>query len=85
MAAPKADPEVEAMAKLVGALDGLDPDIQGRVVRWVADRYGVTLSGKARSGGGGEETGGGSDPSEYEELSDRGCPGRRGFWAAVRV
>lgn len=70
MAAAKKDLEVEAMGKLIEALDGLDPELQARAIRWAAERYGVTLSGKPRSGGGRDGDDEGSDPTEYEDLGD---------------
>jgi hypothetical protein len=72
MAAPKKDSEVEAMGTVAGALDGLEAEQQSRVLRWAADRYSVTLGGKKSTGAGSDagDGGGGSDPSEYEELGD---------------
>src|SRR6266540_134695 len=51
------DPEIDAMAAVATALGGLEEDQQDRVLRWAAERYGVTLavSGSRRgvAGGGG--------------------------------
>ena len=71
MATAKKDPEIEAMSAVAGALDGLDPEQQGRVLRWAADRYSVTLSGR-KIGGGGEGSSAGSetDASQFSDLSD---------------
>ncbi len=38
------DQEVEAMAALTQALEALDADTRSRVLRWAADRYGVTVA-----------------------------------------
>lgn len=35
-------PEIEAMAAIVDAFDGLDDDAIGRVLRWANDRYAAT-------------------------------------------
>lgn len=40
-----ADPEIEAMSAVSNALADLEDDQRDRVVRWAAERYGVTLSG----------------------------------------
>ena len=37
------DTELEAMAAISGALGALDEDQQSRVLRWAAERFGVTL------------------------------------------
>jgi hypothetical protein len=71
MATAKKDPEVEAMGAVAAALDGLEAEQQGRVLRWAADRYSVTLGGR-KIGGGGGDSGGGSetDASQFSDLSD---------------
>jgi hypothetical protein len=74
MTTAKKDPEVEAMGIVAGALDGLEDEVQARVLRWAGDRYGVSIGGK-RQGSGGDsrkdvDLGEGGDPSEYAELSD---------------
>jgi len=38
------DPEIDAMSAVVSSLAGLEDDAQGRVLRWAAERYGVSLS-----------------------------------------
>jgi hypothetical protein len=65
------DPEVEAMGGLTVALDGLEPEQQARVLRWAAERYGISLGVKkptlSGTGGiGGHE----GEPSEYADLGD---------------
>src|SRR5215218_3810945 len=71
MATAKKDPEVEAMGAVARALDGLEPEQQGRVLRWAADRYSVTLGGR-KIGGAGGNSGSGSetDASQFSDLSD---------------
>lgn len=64
------DPEIDAMSSVATALGGLDEDAQGRVLRWAAERYGVTLAkqdGRRGTGGGG---GGGDDGEDYEDAGD---------------
>jgi len=60
-----ADPEVDAMAAVAGALANLESDAQHRVLRWAADRYGVTLSNV--SGAVGAR---GLRPVEVDEITD---------------
>lgn len=43
------DVEIEAMRAVSSAMDGLDEDQRGRVLRWAAERFGVTLPGTARN------------------------------------
>jgi hypothetical protein len=45
------DPELEAMATVLGALEGLEPPAQARVVKWVTEklRIGSGFSSDARS------------------------------------
>jgi hypothetical protein len=42
------DLELAAMGKLVEALEGLDDEQRGRVIAWVASRYGVSTTVKGR-------------------------------------
>jgi hypothetical protein len=73
MPAPKNDPEVEAMGTLAGALDPLEPEAAGRVLRWAAERYGVTMAparGKTKHQNGGGSDFGGETPGDFAELSD---------------
>lgn len=60
------DPEIKAMGTLAGALSELDEDATGRVLRWAADRYDVTLTSRR---GGGSDTGESDRPED--ELSDQ--------------
>lgn len=61
------DPEIEAMSSVATALADLDEDQQGRVLRWAAERYGVTLGkGRALAGAGGA----GSDFDGDEDVTD---------------
>lgn len=49
MAESTDNPEIRAMATIVGALDSLDEDTQSRVLRWAVDRYRVSV-GLVRTG-----------------------------------
>lgn len=70
------DLEIEAMGKVSKALGGLDDEARGRVVRWAAERYGITLGATPRKqagGGAGGNAGGGvleEDADELEEHAD---------------
>lgn len=49
------DLEIEAMGKVSKAIGGLEDEARSRVIRWVAERYGVTLGAAPRkqaAGGG---------------------------------
>jgi hypothetical protein len=46
------DPEIEAMSAIATALADLDQDTQGRILRWAAERYGVSMSIGAQGRGG---------------------------------
>jgi hypothetical protein len=50
------DPEIDAMSAVTTALAKLEEEQQGRVLRWAAERYGVTLgkSGRRAATVGGE-------------------------------
>ena len=37
------DPEIDAMSAVASALADLEEDAQGRVLRWAAERYGLTM------------------------------------------
>lgn len=55
------DLEIEAMGKVSKALGGLEAEARSRVVRWAAERYGITLGAVARtqtSGGASKDVGG---------------------------
>jgi hypothetical protein len=70
MASTRKDPEVEAMGIVAGALDALEPEQQGRVLRWAADRYSVTLGGRRIGGGDGSDGGSETDTSRFSDLSE---------------
>jgi len=59
------DPEIDAMSAVATALADLDEDAQGRVLRWAAERYEVSMPKHARRG----EVGGGYD-RHGEEVTD---------------
>ena len=44
------DPEIDAMSSVASALSDLDEEAKGRVLRWAADRYGITLGKDGRRG-----------------------------------
>ncbi|NEY34697.1 hypothetical protein GTU99_21260 [Streptomyces sp. PRKS01-65] len=61
------DPEIGAMSAIAGALHDLEEGAQGRVLRWAAERYGVTLSSPATRNG----LKGASEPEEeVDRASD---------------
>jgi hypothetical protein len=68
------DLEIEAMGTVSKALGGLDEEVRGRVVRWAAERYGITLGVAPRQqtgGGPGGNTGGGElDDDELDQHAD---------------
>jgi hypothetical protein len=79
MAGPKKDPEVEAMGTVAGALDAVeDEEARARVIRWAAERYGVTLGrgparqqqGEQQNGAGGGGGDGDEEPREFNDVSD---------------
>jgi hypothetical protein len=46
------DPEIEAMSRIAAALSELDDaEVRSRILRWAAERYGVTLSHASRGSG----------------------------------
>jgi hypothetical protein len=61
------DPEIEAMSQVVAALDRLedDNDARVRVLRWAADRYGVTFASVAP---------GRPSPGIYEGSAEESSP-----------
>lgn len=61
------DPEIQAMAAVADALQDLEEDMQGRVLRWASERFGVTLGVAAR--GSGVNRSGVSDDS-HADVSD---------------
>lgn len=67
------DPEIDAMSTVATALAELEDDARGRVVRWAAERYGISLNASAtatrRDGGGVGDRGGGVK----EEIHDNGA------------
>lgn len=68
------DLEIEAMGKVSKALGGLDEEVRGRVIRWAAERYGVTINAAPRmqalGGGGGNPGGGVLDDEEGLDQQD---------------
>lgn len=72
------DLEIEAMGTVSKALGGLEEEAQGRVIRWAAERYGVTLGAAPRKqtgGGPGVSAGIGElDEDELQENADNETP-----------
>jgi len=71
------DVEIDAMSAVATALGDLEEDAQGRVLRWAAERYGVTMGdgrkGRTvdkRAGGGGGAEGDDADDITEEEIAD---------------
>ncbi|QRY51400.1 hypothetical protein [Mycolicibacterium septicum] len=78
-----ADPEIDAMSALATALGELEDDARGRVLRWAAERYGVTVNGSTggrRGSDAGSDTDSpdsgitdeqtGAEPPAYEHFAD---------------
>ena len=69
------DPEIEAMASMSTALEGLEDDARARVLRWAGERYGVnvvlSVTPAARSEGAEDTTGddGVADPVTDDEIA----------------
>ena len=65
------DPEISAMGVVADALTPLDEEARGRILRWAAERYGVTLA-PGRRGRGGEldDSDDGEDGVTEQEISD---------------
>ncbi|WP_243227556.1 hypothetical protein [Microbacterium sp. CIAB417] len=71
------DLEIEAMGKVSKALGGLEEEARGRVIRWAAERYGISLGAAPRkqSGGGGGDNPGAEDvDDEIEEEAHEESP-----------
>lgn len=49
------DPELAAMAAVSGALTPLDPEVQGRVLRWAAERFGVAIAASGHNANSGDD------------------------------
>lgn len=61
------DPEIEAMSAVAAALADLEQEVQGRVLRWAAERHGVALpADRDRHKG----TGGGGAASEHDDGAE---------------
>jgi hypothetical protein len=61
-----ADPEIEAISAVATALADLEDEARGRVLRWAAERFGVTLSG-CQSAAGTESADGGAMAEKVTE------------------
>jgi hypothetical protein len=66
-----ADPEIEAMSAVAAALASLEEDARGRVLRWAAERYGITVpTGGSRGGRAADGGIGASDVTEQEIVQE---------------
>lgn len=61
------DPEIEAMSAVATALKDLEEEVQGRVLRWAAERHGVKLPTGGPGGVGGEA---GNSSGAIDEMTD---------------
>jgi hypothetical protein len=43
------DPELKAMTTVARALEGLDPEVTARVLRWAGERYGIPMPTQQRT------------------------------------
>lgn len=72
------DLEIEAMGMVSKALGGIEEEARGRVVRWAAERYGITLGAAPRKqigGAGGKDVGGDEfDDDDLDEHADDEVP-----------
>lgn len=72
------DPEIAAMGAVADAVAPLEDDARGRVIRWAAERYGVSLAGAKPRSPVDRLTGNGTDEDEYgddeEHAVDRSSP-----------
>ncbi len=78
------DPEIEAMGEVVAALDKLDDDHdkRARVLRWAAERYGVSLAAAvtpARQTGAGSILDALSQPNQRVAEAPRAAVSERSF------
>ena len=64
------DPELEAMSAVSGALAPLDPEVQGRVLRWAVERFGVAIAASGHNIGRGADSGEDADVLIDEEVPD---------------
>jgi hypothetical protein len=66
--------EIEALKVVNDALGSIPPEAQSRVLRWAADRYGVSLSSKAHKTQTGDQYSGsgdkGADAGDFASLAD---------------
>jgi hypothetical protein len=70
------DPEIEAMGQLIAALDSLShDDARVRVLRWAADRYGVTIASASVKSSPGTPSAPSEDrPPRVPDVRDTGEP-----------
>jgi hypothetical protein len=71
------DPELQAMASISSALGELETESQARVLRWAADKFGVTVSSKnaaANANGDDKDQSQSSDFVDFVDLLDKVNP-----------
>lgn len=73
------DLEIEAMGKVSKALGELDDEARGRVIRWVAERYGVELVATKKPQRHAEETENGDHRDEDDQQAEDGGNGWEHF------
>lgn len=61
------DPELKAMSSVAAALEGLEPDVTARVLRWAGERYGVKMPSAGAAAEAAPGNGGAAD--EYEDVA----------------
>ncbi|WP_455131966.1 hypothetical protein [Microbacterium aurum] len=66
------DPEIDAMSAVATALTDLEEDAQGRVLRWAAERYGVSIATSGRRSGpsAGDQAEEAGDEVTEEEIAE---------------
>ena len=66
------DPEVDAMSAVATALTDLEEDAQDRVLRWAAERYGVSIATSGRRSGpsAGDQAEEAGDEVTEEEIAE---------------
>jgi hypothetical protein len=67
----QSDPELKAMTSIAAALEGLDPDVTRRVLRWAGERYGVKIPMQEEPQGGtaASSAGNGSGAEAFSDIA----------------
>lgn len=65
------DSEIKAMGDVATALDSLDPEVAGRVLRWANERYRIKIKTPSASSGGTSDAGAGAEhPATTQQFTD---------------